>query len=180
MSGQQMTDLAIAPDNFLSDMLATFAFSPWKQVEAYLATPCVYAVRLNSLGHLKVGLSSFGNARRRIAQLQTGASEPLLLVAVLAGGANTERHLHRRFAARRLHGEWFSDLDSHLSDIMEGLERPVDRHALDLADKHALAGRRRATLQRLKDEVRCLEHEVDNLCSEIDALNDAHAVEAAV
>lgn len=58
---------------------------------------------------VKIGWSD--NPQRRLRNLQTGSPVPLHLLAVFEGGAIVEAELHRRFADKRSHDEWF-DLGS--------------------------------------------------------------------
>lgn len=55
---------------------------------------------------IKIGWSR--KVANRIAQLQTGNPEPVMLLATMPGGVSKERELHRRFAHARLAGEWFT------------------------------------------------------------------------
>lgn len=55
----------------------------------------------------------------RLVQLQTAHPRKLRLLGVVAGALAAEANLHRRFAAYRLHGEWFR----YVPDIVEYFER---------------------------------------------------------
>lgn len=58
----------------------------------------------------KGGAIKIGRARdpwARVAELATGSSHDLCILAVVPGGAELEREFHREFAAFRLRGEWF-------------------------------------------------------------------------
>lgn len=71
-------------------------------------------------GFVKIGQTN--NLTRRLSQLQTANPEPLTLLLVLRGGADTERALHQRFAQHRTRGEWF-DLDiEHIGEAASGFE----------------------------------------------------------
>ena len=74
----------------------------------------VYFVK-NTKGLIKIG--STMTVMDRIKQLETGASEPLTLIAHLDGSTKRESELHRRFAEYRVHGEWFSPGSSLVSYI---------------------------------------------------------------
>jgi hypothetical protein len=81
------------------------------------ATQYVYVLRAPD-GTSKIGIA--GDPAQRLRDLQTGSPVVLKLVGVMPGGLSLERLLHRRFAAHRLHGEWFSpaiqdDLDQLLA-----------------------------------------------------------------
>lgn len=54
---------------------------------------------------VKIGWTD--NPKRRLRNLQTGSPVPLQLLALFEGGSIVEAELHRRFADRRRHGEWF-------------------------------------------------------------------------
>ncbi|MFJ8028453.1 GIY-YIG nuclease family protein [Streptomyces sp. NPDC096311] len=58
---------------------------------------------------VKIGWTD--NPERRLRHLQTGSPVPLELLALFEGGHIAEAELHRRFADKRRHGEWF-DLGS--------------------------------------------------------------------
>lgn len=55
---------------------------------------------------IKIGWSR--KVGTRIAQLQTGNPEPVVLLATVPGGLSRERALHRRFDHLRVAGEWFA------------------------------------------------------------------------
>ncbi len=69
----------------------------------------------------------------RLAQLQTGSSSPLRLVAVLDDVPESlERRLHQFFAADRLHGEWFQ-VSAPLASLMHHIRngaRPTSESAI--------------------------------------------------
>lgn len=54
---------------------------------------------------VKIGCST--DPKRRLRNLQSGSPAPLRLLATFEGGYVAEKELHRRFAGRRVHGEWF-------------------------------------------------------------------------
>jgi hypothetical protein len=69
-----------------------------------------------------VGGIKIGTARepsRRLADLQCGSPVRLAILAVVSGTHELELEYHRRFAAHRLHGEWF---ERH-PDILAEIER---------------------------------------------------------
>lgn len=65
----------------------------------------VYFVRAVSGGPVKIGKAD--NPAKRLEVLQACSPEKLEILAVCLGGLAAEKHIHRRFAATRLHGEWF-------------------------------------------------------------------------
>jgi hypothetical protein len=72
------------------------------QVEA--VPQLVYFIGAQS-GPIKIGIA--GNVQNRLKGLQTGHHEKLELLATCEGGQSLERDYHKRFASRRLNGEWF-------------------------------------------------------------------------
>lgn len=59
-------------------------------------------------------------AKQRIADLQTGSPSRIRLLIEIPGTPPLERELHARFAAYRLHGEWFR-LEGELADYIRRL-----------------------------------------------------------
>jgi hypothetical protein len=57
-------------------------------------------------GWVKIGFT-IGPVERRMAALQTGCPEPLILYGQLTGTVALERELHKRFAVHSCQGEWF-------------------------------------------------------------------------
>lgn len=68
----------------------------------------IYAIREQDTGHIKLGISRDPSAR--LAQLQTGNSSKLQLVAVRPAVSRfaDERAVHADAEAHRLRGEWFT------------------------------------------------------------------------
>lgn len=84
----------------------------------------IYFIRAVNSGAIKIGVSN--DPRRRLESMQTGSPEPLELLGVLPGGVDEERRLHQRFAAYRIHGEWFRG-DETLTRAIEVLTlKPID------------------------------------------------------
>lgn len=65
----------------------------------------LYFVQAENGGPIKIGLAL--DPEKRLAQLQTGHPERLVLCEVVWVTRSFERRLHTLFAAYRLHGEWF-------------------------------------------------------------------------
>lgn len=66
-------------------------------------------------GPIKIGCAT--DVRARIALLQTGCPYPLWLMGYVHGGRDLEQQLHRKYADRRMRGEWFrwaEDLEHEL------------------------------------------------------------------
>lgn len=75
---------------------------------------CVYFIGGDE-GPIKIGLSN--GPLERLAQFQVGSPVRLRIHALADGGLALERDYHRRFAAHRLHGEWFSPAPEILAEI---------------------------------------------------------------
>ncbi|WP_186001595.1 GIY-YIG nuclease family protein [Streptomyces sp. IB201691-2A2] len=67
----------------------------------------VYLIGSPDSALVKIGWTD--NPKRRLRNLQTGSPVPLHLLALFEfeGGSIVEAELHRRFADKRRHGEWF-------------------------------------------------------------------------
>jgi hypothetical protein len=68
----------------------------------------VYFIQDAATKDIKIGFC-LKNPEKRLADLQTGNSNPLRLVGHVLGSEMHEKWLHRRFARFRVHGEWFSN-----------------------------------------------------------------------
>ena len=66
-------------------------------------------------GPIKIGSSN--SPLERIATFQTGSPVILRIHALTHGGVDAEREYHKRFAAHRLHGEWFEPHPDILAEI---------------------------------------------------------------
>lgn len=65
----------------------------------------VYFVQEDRTGNYKIGKAD--NVDKRVAQLQSGNSNKLILLLKVQGGYPLEKSLHKRFAKYRIRGEWF-------------------------------------------------------------------------
>jgi hypothetical protein len=72
-------------------------------------------------GHVKIGYTV--DVASRLNSLQTSTAFELRVLAVLKGGAETERQLHERFAEHRVRGEWFR-LVPEILDYVAGIPKP--------------------------------------------------------
>ncbi|MCY0921148.1 GIY-YIG nuclease family protein [Streptomyces sp. H27-G5] len=79
---------------------------------------------IGSAGSPLVKIGWTGNPEQRLRNLQTGSPVPLQLLAVFEGGAIVEAELHRRFADKRRHGEWF-DLGPDPVRVVSPFVKPV-------------------------------------------------------
>lgn len=66
-------------------------------------------------GEIKIGMAIDPQARMR--GLQTSHPAQLTMLACCIGGHEQERQYHARFAAHRLHGEWFRPAPEILAEI---------------------------------------------------------------
>lgn len=66
-------------------------------------------------GPIKIGISV--NVEKRLKQLQTSHPYPLKVLAVVKAAGMQEFAYHERFAAHRLHGEWFARHPDILAEI---------------------------------------------------------------
>ena len=81
----------------------------------------VYFIRAES-GQIKIGVSV--DVVRRMQDLQGASPSRLELLGTVSGGLREEGRLHRKFAAHRLHGEWFSeDIRFEVAKLLQAKER---------------------------------------------------------
>lgn len=66
-------------------------------------------------GAIKIGFAKSPDDRLR--EIQVGSPIPLSILALVEGGPKLEKGYHRRFAAHRLHGEWFAPHPDILAEI---------------------------------------------------------------
>lgn len=66
----------------------------------------VYFIQYGAGGPIKIGVA--GNISRRVAALQTGSPEPLVVLATMPGGKSEEARLHHLLRQDRHRGEWFA------------------------------------------------------------------------
>jgi hypothetical protein len=69
-------------------------------------TGCIYFLGLGSF--VKIGFT-LKPIHERIARLQTGAPERLVILGLQTGQKHEEAELHSRFGRYRSHGEWFQN-----------------------------------------------------------------------
>ncbi len=98
-------------------------FDALRRADVPHASSFVYFVRAGSSGAIKIGRASDVGAR--LASLQTASAEPLELLAVVVGGCEVERALHRQFSSARIRGEWFrpaAELMEHIRWLTRAAE----------------------------------------------------------
>lgn len=80
----------------------------------------VYFIKDLITGNIKIGRAV--NPIKRLKSLQTGNPNKLVIVTTQEGGEKLENELHRRFAASRIIGEWFSP-SKELEDYISALKQ---------------------------------------------------------
>lgn len=65
----------------------------------------VYFIQSGANGPIKIGTAL--NVTKRMAMLQTGNPEQLMLLSTVSGGRDLESALHFHLASERVRGEWF-------------------------------------------------------------------------
>lgn len=75
----------------------------------------VYFIQCGEGGAIKIGIAVDPAARLR--SLQTAHHERLSILVTTKGGQPAEQAYHKRFAAHRLHGEWFSPHPDILAEV---------------------------------------------------------------
>lgn len=102
-----------------ADLFKKYA-RPVPEEFAGLMADRVYLIRCQDF--VKIGFSN--GTRTRLSTLQMGNPHELKIIAVLPGGEEMEKDLHRRFAEHRHRGEWFR-IEGALATYIERLS--VDR-----------------------------------------------------
>lgn len=82
----------------------------------------VYFVQAERTGLIKIGYT--GALEKRLDSLRGGSAERLELLGHLRATRSLEYQLHSRFAAARLHGEWFRPVDDLLDFVRENAGAP--------------------------------------------------------
>ncbi len=75
----------------------------------------IYFIKNIANGQIKIGFAE--NPNTRLANLQTGSTDKLVLIKSIEGDLAVEAQLHRQFAVHRLHGEWFTPADDLIQFI---------------------------------------------------------------
>lgn len=86
----------------------------------------VYFIRAGASGPVKIGYTS-RDIKQRLASLQCGHPEELLLLAAVSGDRTLEAELHQCFASHRLSGEWFSLGSEQVLEVVASLVRSPRR-----------------------------------------------------
>lgn len=90
----------------------------------------IYFVTAREIGRVKIGFSD--EPRSRFGKMRTDSPVPLALERVTEGDVDVERHLHAKFAAFRLNGEWFA-LSAEIEAYMGTLTAVPERSRKPLA-----------------------------------------------
>lgn len=96
---------------------------PWARRKAHTpqargtATFIYFIQAGGSDGPIKIGVSNAPHLR--LAELQTGMPNELVLLATRHGNNRAEKELHQRFAADRIRGEWFRPSAAVLAAVEE-------------------------------------------------------------
>ena len=78
----------------------------------------VYFIQAATGGPIKIGVSS--DVKKRLTALQMCCPVPLRVLHTIPGGGHSlETELHKRFAAWRLHGEWFDNVGELMALIRD-------------------------------------------------------------
>jgi len=75
----------------------------------------IYFIKNIANGNIKIGFSDTPN--KRLADLQTGSTDKLVLIRTIEGDEAVEAALHEQFAMHRLQGEWFAPAEEILRFI---------------------------------------------------------------
>jgi hypothetical protein len=104
----------------------------------------VYVLGAPGINTVKIGRTT--NLAKRVADIQRMSPVLLAVLWTHPGGSELEARLHRHFAARRAHGEWFTFDDDPLPAVKEAVAKalqpapalPSPRSALDEAEAQRL------------------------------------------
>lgn len=109
----------------------TLGYSSWDEYAVRLlempwladrvTSTSVYFIQAVGGGPIKIGYAA--NVATRLNALANSSPVVLRVIAVIDGGGRAEEaELHRRFAAARLHGEWFRPVPELLAYVAENAE----------------------------------------------------------
>lgn len=92
----------------------------------------IYFIQVGEAGPIKIGFIegvTMAQVEQRLAFLQTGNAEQLILRGTMPGDLYEERQLHERFADGRLRGEWFHPSTPGLQGLIDSA--PNDAGEID-------------------------------------------------
>lgn len=81
----------------------------------------VYFIQAEHGGPVKIGHTK--DLAHRLAELQSASPYPLVIRSAFLGSLQDETAMHQRFAAKRLHGEWFEP-DEAMQACIDSLDPP--------------------------------------------------------
>lgn len=110
----------------------------------------VYFVQNIRSGAVKIGYST--DVSKRISSLQTSSDDRLVLIRLIDGGPRTEAWLHKRFATRRIRGEWF-DFNDDMLAVCPPDEVPQRHSIIQRRDVRLTLRERTKEAERLGDEI---------------------------
>lgn len=107
---RQRVSLGTADEEIATARLAKLVANPAELTRrnAYaraLNGPVVYFVQAGIGGNIKIGKAD--KLEVRLRSLQTAHHEKLIVLGVIVGTGEIEKHMHALFHAERLEGEWF-------------------------------------------------------------------------
>lgn len=102
--------------NFAAEVMRLNAMYPRQRKPVHWedAPSWIYFIA-SATGEIKIGRAV--SPERRLITLQAGNPFELRLLAISPGGVIEEQEYHRRFAAHRIRGEWFSGSPSIMEEI---------------------------------------------------------------
>lgn len=113
----------------------------------------IYFVQADIIGRIKIGTTADENINKRLEKLRTACPVGLTVLLTLPGGRKKEARLHERFAADRLHGEWFNPSANLIRYICKLSGKKIER-ALDRKPKRSVAVRKHAAMKWLIERFR--------------------------
>lgn len=99
----------------------------------------IYFIQDSLTFRIKIGFTGKDNVKERLAELQTGSSSLLYLLAARPGSKVTESELHREFAKYRSQGEWFNPGPELLNYIIGCALVQMGRTAMEKAAQDIIA-----------------------------------------
>lgn len=94
--------------------------------ERFRNKPCVYFVKSQETGRIKIGFTK--NLKKRLSKMQTDSAETLKVLFAFESLPVDEKTLHAALSDDRHHGEWF-ELTAELLEYIE--EQKNEEHSLN-------------------------------------------------
>lgn len=95
----------------------------------------IYCITAREIGLVKIGFSE--NPFSRFAKLQSDSPVALRIERMTNGEVHEERALHRRYAAERVRGEWFTltpDIEAWMASLPAAIRTERETPVKDLCD----------------------------------------------